>query len=153
MTDNEIIKAYQWCVQFLINLAVCNNGKKKYAIAFENVSVIKRILRDYDRQQEEKKAMLAHIDCLQAENERLNEEICIQHKIIDERGAEVLRHDRCIRTLHEKLETAKAEAIKGCVFKIKDQIKNNSTISAEWLREYLDKILEEMERESGCIDN
>ena len=66
---------------------------------------IKRML-DYIDAQEKR------IRSLQAENERLKEEICIQHKIIDERRAEVLRHDRCIRTLHEKLETAKAEAYK-----------------------------------------
>ena len=59
------------------------------------------------------------INRLQAENERLKEEICIQHKIIDERGVEVLRHDRCIRTLHEKLETAKAEAYKECIEKVR----------------------------------
>ena len=64
------------------------------------------------------KEIYLFINRLQAENEWLKEEICIQHKIIDERGAEVLRHDRCIRTLHEKLETAKAEAYKECIEKV-----------------------------------
>ena len=55
------------------------------------------------------KEIYLFINRLQAENARLKEEICIQNKIIAERGEEVLRHDRCIRTLHEKLETAKAD--------------------------------------------
>ena len=71
---------------------------------------------------------------LLVENERLREEICIQHKIIDERGAEILRHDRCIRTLHEKLETAKAEAYKEFAKQLDAEIES----SDKYIREYDD---------------
>ena len=62
------------------------------------------------------------IDTLKAENERLKQEICVQHKIVDERGKEVLRHDRCIRTLHERLKTIKAEAYKEFAERLKSKM-------------------------------
>ena len=98
MTDNEIIKA----------LEICGKG-----IMFSKHDCKKcPYYTELNCETKCKQNALDLINRQKAENERLKKEICIQHKIIDERGAEVLRHDRCIRTLHEKLETAKAEAIK-----------------------------------------
>lgn len=74
----------------------------------------------------EKDALFDKAEELKAEVERLKDEICIQYKIIDERGAEVFRQDRCIRTLHEKLEIDKAEAYKECIEKVEEIICDNT---------------------------
>lgn len=97
MTDNEIKKA--------LECYISTNGHELKRCPLDDTKKVGICMRlaEYS---------LDLINRLQAENERLKEKICIQHKIIDERGAEVLRHDRCIRILHEKLKTAKAEAYK-----------------------------------------
>jgi hypothetical protein len=46
---------------------------------------------------------------LTEENEKLKGEIHIRDEIIDYRGAEILRHDECIRTLHKEIENLKAD--------------------------------------------
>jgi hypothetical protein len=69
------------------------------------------------------------------------------YKIIDERGAEVLRHDRCIRTLHKKLETAKAEAYKECIERVKEIIEGCHYIG---VHNDLDNLLKELIGGGGC---
>lgn len=107
LTDNEIVKALEICSKY----TSASDCKKCPLKPNCDVNVLETLSLDL-------------FNRLQAENERLKEKICIQHKIIDERGAEVLRHDRCIRTLHEKLETAKAEAYKEFADKVKQEIDN-----------------------------
>ena len=55
---------------------------------------------------------LNNVAKLTEENERLNEEIRILNEIVDYRGSEVLRHDRCIRTLHNEMATLKEDIVR-----------------------------------------
>ena len=62
---------------------------------------------------------LALIKELTEENEKLKDEIRIQHEIINERADDVIRHDNFIRDLHKQLESCKAETVQ----KIQERLK------------------------------
>lgn len=94
---------------------------------------------------------LALIKELTEENEKLNEKIRIRDEIIDYRGKEILRHDKCIRTLHKEIELIKEEVAQ----KFADYLKEQSfccdpgnghsfdAIDIDELDDYVKKFLEE----------
>lgn len=51
------------------------------------------------------------IEELTAENEELEDKVRIQHKIINERAEDIIRHDNFIRDLHKQLESCKADTV------------------------------------------
>lgn len=90
------------------------------------------------------------INRLEAENERLKEGTSVRDKIIDERGAEVIRHDNAIRSLRKQLETAKTEAYKEFVEKAKEELCEwvgaDNSITYSRIERVLDNFVEEMEK-------
>lgn len=53
MTDNEIIKALEWCEHFENNIVFKGSGDEKCVQALQMMVVIKHALRNYNRQQAE----------------------------------------------------------------------------------------------------
>lgn len=63
MTDEQIVKALEWCDQFENNIVFKGNGDKKCVKALHMMVIIKHALKEYNRQKEE-------IERLRKENER-----------------------------------------------------------------------------------
>lgn len=85
----------------------------------------------------ETKYALDLINRLQSENERLM--IDLTNAMSKIAGLE--KQTEWFTNIGKLYSEIKAEAYKECIDKIKNQIKNNSAISAEWLREYLNNLL------------
>ena len=49
-TDNEIIKALEWCEQFENNVVMCGRHGEKYTYTLQMMQIIKQALKDYNRQ-------------------------------------------------------------------------------------------------------
>lgn len=55
LTDNETIKALEWCEQFEHNIVFKGNGDEKCVQALQMMVVIKHALKEYNRQKAENK--------------------------------------------------------------------------------------------------
>lgn len=53
MTDNEIIKALEWCEQFENNIVFKGSGDERCVQALQRMVVIKHALKEYNRQKAE----------------------------------------------------------------------------------------------------
>lgn len=75
-TDNEIIKALEWCEQFENNVVMCGRHGEKYTYTLQMMQIIKQALKDYNLQ----KAM---IDGLIAGQETLQKALCDKNAEIE----------------------------------------------------------------------
>lgn len=158
LTDKEIVKALEWCEQFTDNLVMANVDTKKRTLGLQVMQTCKSALDLINRLQArvEKCEKVEHfadktIATLQAENER-KDKIYIELLKTSSERADIIsslkaENERLKKENHwfadigKLYSEIKAEAYKECIDKIQNQIKNNSVISAEWLREYLDNLL------------
>ena len=53
MTDNDIIKALEWCELFADNIVFSNKKGEKYTFALQSLQTITQVLKDYNRQKAE----------------------------------------------------------------------------------------------------
>ena len=91
MTEEQIIKALEWCEQFENNIVFKGNGDKKCLQALQVMVVIKHSLKEYKRQRAENKELIE-------DNADLNETIV---------------------NLLEQIKNIKSEAIKGFAERLK----------------------------------
>ena len=117
MTDNEIIKALEWCEQFEDNIVLSGVRGNKLISALQTMQTVKHVLKDYNR----KKAEIR-----ETRRDLLNEIISLKHQ----------------------LETARAEAIKECIEKIKEEILFYSNMTE--VDDFLDNLVEEMVGDSDA---
>lgn len=82
---------------------------------------------------------------LTEENEKLNKEIRIRDEIIDYRGSEVLRHDRCIRTLHNEIAILKEDTVRKMQNRLKEELDKHYSMYFRVLGvELIDRIAKEL---------
>lgn len=120
--------------------------KEKEKVAFAKQKLIKAC-RDLQTAKAENEELVGNIDRLKAELFDKTE-----HLKTAEAEIERLKEDNEIKSskranifeIVNAFERGKAEAYKECIDKIQNQIKNNNAISAEWLRKYLDNLLQEL---------
>lgn len=92
MTDNDNIKALEWCEQFENNIVFRGNGDKKCVQALQVLVVIKHALKEYNRQQ--------------AEIERLNKKLIeqeLKNNMLYETSKEV--KSETVKEVTEKLKS------------------------------------------------
>lgn len=63
MTDQEIIKALEWCEEFENNLIIKGKGDKKCVLALQMTVIIRSALENYTRQQAEIERLRAKNQC------------------------------------------------------------------------------------------
>lgn len=91
MTEAEIMKALEWCELFTDNLVLSSKKGEKFTFALQSLQTIEQVLKDYNRKN-------AEIERLQSMNQAKLDMI----------------HD-----LREEIETARAEAIKEFIERLK----------------------------------
>ena len=118
MTDEEIIKAWEWCEMFTDNIVLSNKKGEKFTFALQSLQTIKQVLKDYNRQK-------AEIERLRTSNDVLimAKELC--------KGWE---------------ERAKAEAVKEFAERLKGEMlgKYCMYFNYEITNVIIDKLLKEM---------
>ena len=97
MTDNEIVKALDWCEQFENNIVFKGSGDEKCIQALQMMMVMKHALRNYHSQK-------AEIERCQKVAEKV---------LLEVRKAKEL--------YYKDISTAKAEAIKEFAERLKDE--------------------------------
>lgn len=123
----QIIKAFECCHTLSSDCLSCpflEDGKACASISLSALALIKELTE---------------------ENEKLNEEIRIRDEIIDYRGSEVLRHDRCIRALHKEIETLKVDTVRKMQEKIMAKSEYGTINISHW---QLDQIAKEVLEEN-----
>lgn len=91
MTDEQILKAANWCIQFENNIVLCGKNDEKFTLALQTMQTVRQVLKDYNRQK-------AEIERLQA---MVNAELDTIHKLGDDYESEL-----------EKEQEIRAETIK-----------------------------------------
>lgn len=133
LTDNEIVKALECCSVGTFacdEQCPCFNSKSNLKITSCRFELIGDALDLINRQK-------AEIEEIKYKVKKWKENYeCSQVVVGDFR--------EIINKQARELKAAKAEAYKDCIDKIQNQIKRNNTISAEWLRGFLDNLLKEL---------
>ena len=125
MTDNEIIKALEWCNQFENNIVFNGNGDEKCVQALQMMVVIKQALNEFNRQK-------AEVDELQHRNAELDIELKAMRGAANSYKAAVERLETETLILSQKranifeitqaYERGRAEAIKEFAERLKNSL-------------------------------